>query len=295
MHPDSESCSTRSLVESASVRLSVREFGDPADPTIVLVHGYPDNSSVWDGVVAALSGQPWHLVTYDVRGMGASRAPDEPAAYGLEHLAADLAAVVRAVSPDAPVHLVGHDWGSIQAWEAVSDPRYHHLFASYTSMSGPCLDHLRDWRRRNRTPRGVLRQLDQAAHSAYIGLFRLPRVPELLWRNSLLRSRFGADLNDAVRGLQLYRVNMGGRAPRPRATPVPVQQIAPTRDRYVLPALLTSADPWCERLWRRLLPAGHWAPRSHPDVVARWVVEFVRYLGDPAANPSVPLERARVR
>ena len=51
-------------------------------------------------------------------------------------------AVVDAVSPERPVHLVGHDWGSIQAWAAVTDPSLGDRFASFTSMSGPSLDHV---------------------------------------------------------------------------------------------------------------------------------------------------------
>lgn len=283
------------IVESAGVRLSVREHGDPEGSTIVLVHGYPDNAGVWDGVVTALTEQstPWHVVRYDVRGMGGSSAPETTGGYALEHLAADVATVVRAVSPDRPVHLVGHDWGSIQCWEAVTDPRYQDLFASFTSISGPSLGHVADWTRRRLTPGGLPGLLRQGMHSTYIALFRLPVLPERLWRFRPLRAWFRADFDDAVRGLELYRVNMHGHAPAPRSTDVPVQQIALTGDNYVLPAVLSSADPWCERLWRRHLPAGHWAPRTHPEPVARWIGDFPAYLAEPSRSPR--LEAAQVR
>ena len=42
-------------------------------------------------------------------------------------------------------HLVGHDWGSVQLWDAVAaestDPRLRGRIASFTSVSGPSLDH----------------------------------------------------------------------------------------------------------------------------------------------------------
>ena len=138
-------------------------------PTVVLVHGFPDNSAVWDGV-ADLLAERFHVVRYDVRGTGGSGAPDGRDGYRLDQLAADLVAVVQAVSPGRPVHLVAHDWGSLQGWHAVTEPDYAPLFASYTSISGPCVDHIDAWTRRQiRRLRfgSVLRQL---LHSWYSGL-----------------------------------------------------------------------------------------------------------------------------
>jgi pimeloyl-ACP methyl ester carboxylesterase len=34
--------------------LAVYEAGDPAAPTIVAIHGYPDNATIWDPVVELL-------------------------------------------------------------------------------------------------------------------------------------------------------------------------------------------------------------------------------------------------
>src|ERR1051326_5334046 len=107
-----------SSVLSDGVRLLVKEQGVVGRPVVVLLHGYPDNSTVWDRV-AELLAERFHVVRYDVRGAGGSGAPGDRGGYRLDRLAADLAAVVRAVSPGRPVHLVAHDWGSIQGWHAV--------------------------------------------------------------------------------------------------------------------------------------------------------------------------------
>lgn len=297
-------------VDSDGVTLAVREGGDPASPTVLLVHGYPDTGAVWDELVERLCGS-FHVVTYDVRGAGDSTVPDDPRAYALDRLVADLGAVIDSVSPDDPVHLVGHDWGSIQGWDAVTGSTLDGRIASFTSMSGPCLEHYGHWMRsRARVRPGALAQLaGQGARSWYVGLFQAPRLPEALWRGGLAK-RFPELLSysgvqprpghpaptlarDAAAGLALYRTNVPARVRKPaqRRTDVPVQLIVPDRDAYLSPRLYDGLDRWASRLWRRDLRAGHWAQRTHPDVLARWVTEFVGHIeGAPAPRG---LRRAR--
>jgi pimeloyl-ACP methyl ester carboxylesterase len=128
-------------ISSAGVELRFVEAGDPARPTIVLVHGYPDTKELWRGVLAWLSDR-YHLVAYDVRGAGGSSRPHRAAAYDLERLGDDLTAVIAAVSPGRRVHLVGHDWGAIQGWEYVTEERFGDLLSSFTAIAGPSLDQL---------------------------------------------------------------------------------------------------------------------------------------------------------
>ncbi len=280
----------RRWVEGDGLRLAVFEQGVADAPVIVLVHGYPDNSSVWDGV-ASLLAKRFRVVRYDVRGHGESNAPSSRDGYLIERLNRDLAAVVRAVSPDKPVHLVGHDWGSVQSWPAVTSPEFSSLFASYTSISGPDLEQTAAWMRR---PAHLGRVLRQLLHSWYIGAFQVPVVPELVWRIPALRAKFHATYRDARNGIELYRANMVSRlaATTTRGTDLPVQQIALTKDPFVTPGLLRSADPWCTRLWRRELVGEHWAVRSNPAAVARFVTEFIDHVdGAPAGRE---LARARV-
>lgn len=276
------------------LRLRVVEQGDPTRPTVVLVHGYPDNSTMWDGIAELLVDR-FHVVRYDIRGAGGSDAPGECEAYRLDHLAADLAAIVRATSRGRPVHVVAHDWGSIQSWHAVTDPTYASLFASFTSISGPYLDHVAAWMRgsiRRLRIRPVLRQL---ARTWYIGAFQVPVLPELVVRLPIVRKYLGADRRDAVNGIELYRANMFTSAAihdNPRRTDVPVMQLELTRDPFVRPELLRAAEPFCTALWRYPLPFDHWAPRTHPAAIADRVIDFVQHIeGVPASRE---LRAARV-
>lgn len=170
------------------VRLAVRVRGPEAAPTVVCVHGYPDNASLWDGV-AGLLAERFRVVTYDVRGAGASGKPGQRTAYRLDQLADDLATVVGAVQGEGRVHLLAHDWGAIQTWHAVTGEWLRGRVASFTSISGPDLDHAAHWFRaqlRGPTPRRLRHALGQLLHSTYIAFFQLPFVPELAWRTGLL-------------------------------------------------------------------------------------------------------------
>jgi NAD(P)-dependent dehydrogenase (short-subunit alcohol dehydrogenase family)/pimeloyl-ACP methyl ester carboxylesterase len=300
------------MVRSGTVNLAVYEHGDPSRPTLLLVHGYPDTAAVWTDVVAALADR-YHVVTYDVRGAGASDAPRGRAAYDVTNLVADLHAVADAVSPEQPVHLVGHDWGSSQAWEAVTEPDAGARIASFTSLSGPGLDHVGFWVRRRLTrptPRHLRQLVRQLTRSWYIAGMQLPVLPELVvrhvltprWADYLARVERVAPRPDhpaptlradAVNGIELYRRNlMTTRPPRERRTDVPVQTIRLARDHYVTPALLDDLADWVPRLWTRTLDAGHWAPLTHGPEVAAMVAELVDHV--QGATSARTLAAARV-
>src|SRR3954470_8680007 len=97
---------SREVIAPDGVRLAVFETGPADAPTVVAVHGYPDNHTLWDEIAARLATE-FHVVTYDVRGAGASDKPTDRAAYRMDRLTDDLIAVLDATSPDQPVHLVG--------------------------------------------------------------------------------------------------------------------------------------------------------------------------------------------
>src|SRR5262249_25544993 len=84
-------------VRSGDVELGVRTWGDAAAPrgAIVLVHGFPDNSLVWEPIAQRLA-KRFYVVAYDVRGAGTSTAPAHDRDYALDHLSDDLAAVIDA-------------------------------------------------------------------------------------------------------------------------------------------------------------------------------------------------------
>src|ERR1700757_413831 len=218
--------STSGVTASDGVTLAVHTYGeiDPQRPTILAIHGWPDNHHVWDGVAEQLC-QRYNFVAYDVRGAGESSCPSSRSGYRFAQLVADIGAVVDSLGV-AQVHLLAHDWGSIQAWPAVTDDALNAKFASFTSISGPHLQYAGKFLRSARTPRTVAQVARQLLGSSYIGFFLCPGVPELAFRSGLLvkvveaferigrsstrsqRRKAPRSIGDYVNGLNLYRENM---------------------------------------------------------------------------------------
>lgn len=294
------------------VDLFVRESGPTDAPVVVLVHGYPDTSAVWDDVVPHLADHV-RVVTYDVRGMGRSTAPSpRRGGWHLDRLTADFLAVADDVSPDRPVHLVGHDWGSVQSWAFVADERAGRRIASFTSISGPSLDLVRPWIRRGlRSPRRARQAARQALSSGYVAFFQLPVIPELGVRTSrswapalMLRTSGVADpaahvattwAADARNGLELYRQN-GDRMAKPRTigpdtVSAAVQLVVPSRDPYLTTALYEDLPALLPGMVRRDVAAGHWVPLTHAELLARWVGEHVTVVEDGV--DALPPDRRR--
>lgn len=270
-------------VRSGEVELAVRTWGAPnGRPPLVLVHGYPDTQATWEPVIARLAGERF-IITYDVRGAGSSSAPARTSGYALPHLVDDLLAVIDTIVPKQAVHLVGHDWGSIQSWEAVTTPELRPRFLSFTSLGGPCLDHAAYFMREH----SLRERGRQFLKSWYVSLFQLPGA-ERAWKligprwNAISQRVEGVPATpgdrtlDGPRGIGMYRANFLPRLARPRQrkTEVPVQVLVPTQDHYASPRLADDTPRWAPHLVRRDVFAGHWAHVSHPDVVAHAIAKF---------------------
>jgi pimeloyl-ACP methyl ester carboxylesterase len=296
IHP---ACTT--VTASDGVPLAVHAYTefDKRRPTILAIHGYPDNHRVWDGVAAQLADR-YNFVAYDVRGAGESACPADRSGYRLPQLVSDVGTVIDSLGTDE-VHLLGHDWGSIQGWAAVTDDSVMGRIASFTSISGPHLNYAGKFLRSPRTPRAVVDVVRQFLASGYIWFFLCPGVPEMAIRSRVTVKVFNAverigrssapsqrraatirSIDDYLNGLNLYRANMPAPILAPPAqlpkTAVPVQVLVARKDYFVTPALqrFTGSIPDGGRVVP--IEGGHWAVASHPNVVAGLTSEWVNLI-----------------
>jgi len=273
---------THRHVRSADgTRIAVFESGNPGGPVVLAVHGFPDNHTVWDGVAAEL-GQRFRVIAYDVRGAGESDKPHGRRAYHQDRLTEDLLAVLDDLGSGEPVHLLAHDWGSMQLWAPLADPRLAGRVASFVSISGPSLDYAALWLRGRGHAGATARQL---LASTYMLVFQLPVIPERLARAGVI-SRGAAKvgggdvhrgLAETTNGINLYRANVLRSLfrPSPPRVTVPTLVLVPAEDRFSSPPVASQAPAGhVEDLTVRPVPGGHWVVSQEPALIAGEVAGF---------------------
>jgi pimeloyl-ACP methyl ester carboxylesterase len=279
-------------------RLPARELvfdaiaaGPPAGEPVVLLHGFPQTSACWTGVLGRLAAAGCRALAPDQRGYSPDARPAAVRCYRTPELAADVLALADAAGA-ARFHLVGHDWGGVVAWHLAG--RHPERVASLTAVSTP----------HPRAFASALWSSPQLLRSAYIGFFRLPRLPELALgahrlgglRFLLARSGLGQRWVETYAGalaqpgalaaaLAWYRaaVPFGLRVPR---TPVPTRYLWGSGDPALGPRAARTTGDWVTGPYRfEVLPgAGHWLPEHHPDAVARVVLDQLR--SSPTRRPG---------
>jgi pimeloyl-ACP methyl ester carboxylesterase len=105
----------RRIRVAPDVDLDVRESGRRGHPVVVLLHGFPESAHSWRHQMAPLADAGFHVLAPHQRGYAGSSAPRSVEAYRVDHLTADVCALLDDVGADRAV-VVGHDWGAIVAW-----------------------------------------------------------------------------------------------------------------------------------------------------------------------------------
>lgn len=107
---------TERVVAVNGVELVVRESGPVGGPLVVLCHGFPEGAFVWRHQMEPLAAAGYRVIAPDQRGYGRSSCPTDVASYRIDHLHADLLALVAEQGYDQAIY-VGHDWGALVVWE----------------------------------------------------------------------------------------------------------------------------------------------------------------------------------
>lgn len=101
-------------VETNGIRMHVAESGSGFP--VVFCHGFPELWYSWRHQVHALADAGFRAIAPDMRGYGGTDAPEDPAAYTMKVLCADMAGLLDALGIEKAV-FVGHDWGGSVIWQ----------------------------------------------------------------------------------------------------------------------------------------------------------------------------------
>jgi pimeloyl-ACP methyl ester carboxylesterase len=104
-------------VRAGDIDVHVLEAGDPGDPPVLLLHGFPELAYSWRHQLPALAAAGHHTIAPDLRGFGGTTVTTDPTDYDVTTLSGDVLALLDALGLETVV-LVGHDWGADLAWKA---------------------------------------------------------------------------------------------------------------------------------------------------------------------------------
>lgn len=244
-----------------------------AGPLLVFLHGFPDHWLGWWPLMAEFR-RDHRVIAVDMRGYNLSDKPDDPHAYAVRHLVADVRAVI-AHAGGASATVVGHDWGGFVAWHAAMDAADVVDRLVVLNMPHP-------WA----IAREVATNPLQRKASEYIRLFRQPLAHTQIpltrlsaWvEESPYKSRHDAAMAASSIGgmLNYYRINWP-EEPYQERLDAPPRIKAPTlllhglEDPYALPVGLNDVWQWVDnQVTIQTFPGeGHFLQHDCPERVAK--------------------------
>ena len=103
-------------IDTGELKLRVAVEG--SGPLVLMVHGFPESWFSWRHQMAPIAEAGFTAAAIDVRGYGGSDKPQPVEAYSMQHMVADVAGAIEALSPGEPAVIVGHDCGAPIVWNS---------------------------------------------------------------------------------------------------------------------------------------------------------------------------------
>ena len=131
---------TRDVPGINGLTMHVLEAGDPANPCLLLLHGFPELAYSWRKIVLPLAAAGYHVLAPDQRGYGRTTGwdPDydgDLASFRMLNLVRDAVGLLTAYGIRKVAAVIGHDFGaSVAGWCALTRPD---IFAAMAVMSAP--------------------------------------------------------------------------------------------------------------------------------------------------------------
>jgi pimeloyl-ACP methyl ester carboxylesterase len=257
------------------VTFGLHEGGSAMTATLLFIHGFLDDATVWDGVISSLASKV-NVIRYDLPGSGSrSQGVANPDTLTLESLAAEAGDMVAGI--DAPAIVVGQSMGS-QVAELVAAnhaDRVHGLvlltpvplggtqlpaeeIAPFRALGGDT-----DAQRALRTqvsPNLGANQLD-----------RLVRIGGAVRPDAA--ARYADMWNQGVKNAPATSVFTG-----------PVLIIRGVADAFVTEQLLAAITPrFVQPDVKVIDKGGHWVHVEYPETVATMILEFTQAITEVTA------------
>lgn len=269
---------TRLTYTHEGLTLPVYRFG--TGQPILLLHGFPEDAVSWNHVVARLAAAGYQTWVPEMRGYAETAQPKGRAAYTVAHLLGDLNALITHFQLST-VHLVGHDWGGLLAWKLAQ--KWPQRITTLTVIATPHPQAMA-WSFHHST---------QLLHSAYIGGFQVPGLPEVIAHKGLktFLRRSGLSQQATEYALARFKTPASLRGPinwyRGLTVPnqphmkdhlihMPTTYLWGRHDAFLGAAAAKITAEYVKADYRFIpVDAGHWIPENHPDVAAQAILDRI--------------------
>jgi pimeloyl-ACP methyl ester carboxylesterase len=262
------------------IELNVMFAGEHnSGPNVLLVHGFPDDHTVWRNQVAPLVAAGYRVIAPDTRGCGDSQVSPRETDYRVDNLVADLVELLDVLEIDR-VRLVAHDWGAIIGWRFVlahpqRTKRYVALSVGHPNAygRGGISQKLRGYYIVLLQLRGIIEFL--VTRFNWLGFRAMTRYPKEFphWKANLSRP------GRLTAGMNYYRANPGLMFTRSLpAAHVPVFGIWSSGDRFLTENQMRDSRQYVDGPWRytRLEGGNHWMQLDVPDRLNPLLLDFLQ-------------------
>jgi len=267
--------SRRIVVNGVELNVIVEGEG----PDVLLVHGFPDDHTVWRRQIPALVAAGYRVIAPDTRGCGESAMPAKVAEYSIDRLVADLVGLLDALRIEK-VRLVGHDWGAVQGWYLAM--RHPERVERYVALSvghptayarGGLMQKLRGYYTLLIQFRGLIEFL--VTRFDWLLFRAMLRYPEEFPHCQARLSRPGR----LTAGFNYYRANLRLLFPgRLQHVTTPVVGIWSSGDYFLTERQMLRSAEFCDAGWRyhRLEGCNHWLQLTAPEALNTLLLEHLR-------------------
>jgi pimeloyl-ACP methyl ester carboxylesterase len=257
--------------------LRFRVFDQGEGVPIVLLHGFPDNLTVWRKMIPSLLAAGRRVIAFDQRGCGETDMPDGIDCYTIEQIVDDIPALLEALGISEPVDVIGHDWGAAIAWGlAVLHPE------RVRSMVVVSVGHLQSYGRaglEQKFVKGLYVLWFQFRYLAEWYLLRAGGLRRWLYRHEDIRVIVSnmARPGRLTAGLNWYRANLWSVLFRswPQCT-IPALGVWSTGDDYLTEAQMMNSRHHMASRWeyQRIENCGHWIPLEAPAALTKLALDW---------------------
>lgn len=258
--------------------LTLRYYDKGEGKPLLLLHGFPDDLTVWKYMIPLLHESGYRVIAFDQRGFGESDMLTKQSDYQIDQIVSDIPVLLESLNIDEPIYVVGHDWGAVIAWAFCL--AYPDKVRASVNIS---VGHPESYRRS-----GVSQKLVKGFYTLW---FQLTGLAEFYLKTVGFRRWLGRHpepeavitrMNRKGRlsaGLSWYRANFSKILFNawPKSC-VPTLSVWSDQDDYLTETQVLNSERYMNAKWAyyKVNQTGHWIPLEKPDEMATQVIKWFK-------------------